>query len=151
DVRPRAMRKHMTLRSLFVSLFVINFASSAFAQTNCNRPPATLVAPADGAKSVASPVTFTWTPGETAVSYEVWASFNLGDFAPLGTTPTTKLMAVVDPDTTVEWYVVANYTACSTPSKHSIFSTGACSLAAATLLTPQEGAANVGSPVQFSW
>ncbi|HKO01493.1 MAG TPA: hypothetical protein VJ032_07370, partial [Thermoanaerobaculia bacterium] len=49
---------------------------SAFAA--CPTQPAQLVAPANGATNIASPVLFDWNDVPNATSYRLWASFSGG-------------------------------------------------------------------------
>ncbi|MDP9362046.1 MAG: hypothetical protein M3P29_11400, partial [Acidobacteriota bacterium] len=126
-------------------------AISARAQNACNHPTPSLVAPANGATDVTSPVTFAWTAAPGALGYEVWASFDGGDYQELGGTSETQLLADLDPDIDVEWYVVTNFNECKNESPHAKFHSAGCGSSAATLVSPPGGATMVSSPVRFAW
>ena len=116
---------------------------------------ATLLTPANGATNLASPVTFHWSAVPNATSYRVIASF--GNSAPfsLGTTTTTTLSADV-PAGSGNWLVQTVFgEECPTTlsdRRNLTVTTGAtCNNAAPQLVTPPNGATNVGSPVNFQW
>lgn len=138
---------HFRIASVLVALLVTG--ARTFAQT-CPFPAPTVVEPAAGARSVATPVTFSWTAVASAIDYEVWASFAGAGFERLEITKETRLFDDVPPAISVEWYVVANFTTCSTRSAAATFTTGACDPPPAELMTPGDGAQS-GSPVTFAW
>ena len=116
---------------------------------------ATLLSPANGATNLASPVTFHWNAVPKATSYRVIASF--GNSAPfsLGTTTTTTLSADV-PAGSGNWLVQAVFgencpTTLSDRRTLTVTTGATCSNAAPQLVTPPDGATNVGSPVTFQW
>lgn len=139
---------HMLRRALLAS--ALAFATTALAQTPCPFPAPTLVAPPNGATGVRTPVTFEWTRSPGAVNYEVWASFDDEEVERLEAVTSTTLFDDVPPHTSVEWYVVANFTTCSVRSAKASFTTGDCDPPATTLIAPAD-AATIGSPVDFEW
>ena len=124
---------------------------SGRAQNACNHPTPSLVAPSNGATGVTSPVTFTWTATPGALGYEVWASVDGGGYEQVGGTGETQLVADLDPDIDVEWYVVTNFAECKNESTHAKFHSAACGSSAAVLVSPPDGATLVSSPVRFAW
>jgi Viral BACON domain len=116
---------------------------------------ATLLSPANGATNLASPVTFHWNAVPNATSYRVLASFGDSEPFSLGTTTTTTLSADV-PTGSGNWLVQTVFGAeCPTTlsdRRNLTVTTGAtCNKAAPQLVTPSNGATNVGSPVTFQW
>ncbi len=134
----------------FVALAFL-LLTGTFAYAQCPTDVPTLSSPPSGATGVTSPVTFEWTAVPNAVGYKVWASFNGAEFDELGETEDANLVAALDPDTTVEWYVVTVFAGeCTTSSGHASFTTAGCGSATATLFTPQNGGV-ASAPVQFAW
>jgi hypothetical protein len=120
-----------------------------------NPGKATLIAPAQNANNLSSPVTFQWNAVPNATGYRVLAAF--GNAAPesLGITTSTQLTADV-PAGTGYWIVQTFFgDRCqSTLSERRTLTvaTGAtCTGAAPQLIAPANGAANVASAVEFRW
>jgi hypothetical protein len=136
-------------RLLLTALLLLPPAA-AIAQNNCPHPAAVPQSPANGAKGVTSPVTFTWGAVPAALGYEVWASEGGGEFDVIGGTSDTQIVEDMPPETEVEWYVVTNFADCKNQSVHVKFTTSVCANASAVLITPPNNA-NTSSPVEFSW
>jgi hypothetical protein len=116
---------------------------------------ATLLSPANGATNLASPVTFHWNAVPNATSYRVLASFGNSEPFSLGTTTTTTLSADV-PAGSGNWLVQTVFgedcpTTLSDRRTLTVTTGATCSGAAPQLVTPPNGATNVGSPVTFQW
>ncbi|MBK5260644.1 MAG: putative Ig domain-containing protein, partial [Thermoanaerobaculia bacterium] len=124
--------------------------------SNCPTNPGSpvTISPTQGARDVTSPVLFQWSAVSGATLYRVMASLNEGAYVALGTTAATQLSASV-PAGPVTWYVEALFGDCpsTVSNKASFTAVGAaqCNNSAATLIAPANGAANVASPVVFSW
>ncbi|MEO6259164.1 MAG: hypothetical protein ABIP63_02400 [Thermoanaerobaculia bacterium] len=117
----------------------------------CDRRPPLLVGPEQGAVSLVSPVTFSWTPVPRAASYKVWASVDGQEPSVIGATTQSRLTASV-PAGIVRWYVEASFDACpslrsSIDSFSVLKSAPACSAPARPLVTAP---AQVGSGTPFT-
>ncbi|HEX8154676.1 MAG TPA: hypothetical protein VF698_16200, partial [Thermoanaerobaculia bacterium] len=97
---------------------------------SCNTAPPQLLAPIGGA-TVASTVTFTWTPVAGAASYDVFTVSN-GTTVKIGTTSATSL-AFDLPDGPLTWYVVANGVSGCGPLQSAPAAIGVCNVPAAPL------------------
>ncbi|HLJ74895.1 MAG TPA: hypothetical protein VKU62_09945, partial [Thermoanaerobaculia bacterium] len=124
---------------------------------SCPQNPSspTLTAPANGANSVSSPVTLSWTGVVGASGYRVFAAINGATPLDLGTTTFTQV-SVPLPQGSVTWYVEAQFPSC--PSTFSRFSTftvtkgAACSTTPTTLVAPANGSTiQTTSAVTFQW
>lgn len=119
----------------------------------CNTTPPTLIAPADGASNVASPVTFTWSAVPGANNYRLWVAFGDDNFEFYGETEGTSLARLV-PKGTIRWAVVAELAACpdvrSATSTFTVTDGTSCPDASIDLLTPADNA-TVASPVHLTW
>ncbi|MDP9362047.1 MAG: hypothetical protein M3P29_11405 [Acidobacteriota bacterium] len=120
--------------------------------TACGTTPATLLAPANNATGLSSPVTFQWTPVKGASGYKLYIAQanNSGDLA--GTTTATSLTTLV-PGGTLTWWVVTTFAGCpDVVSAKGTFTSGTQTTcgATATLTSPADGA-TVTSPVTLSW
>ncbi|HVS31223.1 MAG TPA: hypothetical protein VMS98_07185 [Thermoanaerobaculia bacterium] len=127
----------------------------------CSLSPAKtrLVAPANGASGVVSPVTFEWGAVSGATGYNLFALVDTGSLLEsskpqlLGSTPDTKFSAPV-PEGTITWYVETLFGKCpSSISESFTFKSASatrCDNPATTLSAPV-GNASVSSPVTFSW
>jgi len=114
-----------------------------------------IVAPADGATNVGSPVKLQWTAVNQATSYRVFGSIDGATPVFLGATTSTTLTVAV-PTGVALWYVEAQFgDRCpSTFSPRATFTVsagGACSNDAASLIAPANGAGNVETPTKFQW
>lgn len=113
----------------------------------------TLVAPANGASNVSSPVSFSWSPVVGAAAYRIYVQVPGQPLAILGTTSFAAAQFPF-PSGTVSWFVEAMFPDCpSTFSKVSTFtvtSGSLCSTTGTTLVAPANGA-TVNSPVTFQW
>jgi len=141
------------------SFLMMVWAASVFAQTapSCPTQAAVLIAPADGASNVTSPVTFDWNDVPGATSYRLLASFGGGQPNAIAVTRDSQYSISV-PAGPVEWWVVALAQNCPfTTSSHFRFtaagSTASCppNLSAPALTAPANGATNVSSPVTLAW
>ncbi|MGH9143247.1 MAG: hypothetical protein ACRD2I_19105, partial [Vicinamibacterales bacterium] len=136
----------------------IKTSSSVFSFTvaptvSCPTTPATLIAPANNATNVASPVTFQWTAVSGATGYKLYiaeAGDDSGDLA--GTTTFTSLTRLV-PDGNVTWWVATSFANCpDVVSAKSTFVSGVQAVCGiATTLTAPADNATVTSPLTFSW
>lgn len=131
--------------AILLGLLVLDARAQA-----CPFPPPVLLSPADGATAVRTPVAFSWTASAGAIQYEVWASFNGGPDEKLETTTDLRLFDDVPPRSSIQWYVVANFTQCSIRSATARFTTAGCDPPLAELLSPAPDSSS-GSPVTFSW
>ena len=85
-------------------------------QDACDHRQPLLLAPAQGAASLVSPVTFAWTAVAKATAYRVWAGVDGQDASVVGTTAQSRLTSSL-PAGIVRWYVEATFDSC--PSVHS--------------------------------
>lgn len=119
---------------------------------NCPTAGLQLIAPADKAPSVTSPVTFTWTSVPGASVYVVFARHNDGSVTAIGQTTATQLEKKL-PDGTFEWFVAALFASC--PPLESVRNTFTipvvCDSARPVLIVPHDDAVGLTSPVQFAW
>jgi hypothetical protein len=119
----------------------------------CSTTPATLIAPANGATGLKSPVTFQWTPVTGATGYKLFIAQgnDSGDLAGASTSSTSLTTLV--PDGALTWWIVTTFAGCpDITSAKSAFISGTettCG-ATATLSAPADGA-TVNSPVTLSW
>lgn len=122
--------------------------------SNCSGSGPSILAPANGATSVTSPVTFSWTDVPRATNYRVFASINGGSVQLLGRSSDPTLKKAV-PSGTIVWFVEAAFDGCaathSSPSRFTVPSAGNCPKTRPQLLFPADGDTNVASPVTFSW
>lgn len=139
------------------STFSTHFHFTTVASAGCpDSPPAPqIIAPADGAAGLASPVTFQWSAVPGASMYKVVATPNGGTSFVVGSTQVTQMTAPL-PVGTFTWDVVADFGGgcAQTTSKRATFTvaTGtACSNSPATLVAPPNNATGVKSPVDFIW
>ncbi|MCU1350179.1 MAG: domain containing protein, partial [Acidobacteria bacterium] len=126
------------------------------AGANCAGIPPSLIAPADGAANVASPVTFSWSTVAGASQYELWIANGGGSPSLAGSTPSTSLTLTV-PGGELTWYVIADFAedGCtplvSAQRRFNVTGGTNCGThGAPSLLAPNPGA-NVPSPVTFQW
>jgi len=128
------------------------FTLSVSTGAACSTTPATLLAPANSATGLTSPVTFKWTavPGASGYKLYIAQGTDAGDLA--GTTTTTSLSTLV-PDGAVTWWVATTFAGCpDVMSAKSTFTAGTqASCGAVTTLTSPADGATVSSPVTLSW
>ena len=119
---------------------------------NCPTNGPVLVAPANNAQNVASPVTFDWNPVPGAIGYGVFAKHNDGPSTQLAETTATQLQRKL-PEGAIEWFVVAVFAACPpVESSHNMFTVAPqCDNRRPVLVVPHDGAVGLTSPVQFAW
>ena len=121
---------------------------------NCTTDTANLIAPANGATNVTSPVEFSWSAVNGAVRYVVIARNASGSAVSLGETSETHLARRL-PAATVEWWMVTFFAGCPPrESSHFTFTIPQppeCTNRPPLLLTPQNQSRNVTAPVTFSW
>jgi hypothetical protein len=116
--------------------------------TTCNNAPPTLLAPANGATGVASPVDFQWSDVPGATKYTLFIGSDAA-----GDTTGHDLTRIV-PAGATSWYVVASFAGCpDVKSAVSSFTippaTTSCN-GAVTILAPAANA-SLPSPVTFQW
>lgn len=121
--------------------------------TNPDAPK--IIAPADGATNLTSPVTFSWSAVTGATSYSVFGtSAAAAETFLIGTSTSTQLTAAV-PSGTLTWAVKALFGDCpistlSSRATITIVSGRTCPTTAPTLTSPANGA-STSSPVTFKW
>jgi hypothetical protein len=120
----------------------------------CGTAVPTLVAPADGATNITSPVDFVWNPVSGAARYRLFVKIGNDTPTPIAETDETHFVKAMK-EGTIEWWVVAFFPGCPpAESAHSTFtipSDPTCNNPAPTLLTPPDDAQDLASPVHFSW
>ncbi|HJT18661.1 MAG TPA: hypothetical protein VJ853_14795 [Thermoanaerobaculia bacterium] len=118
-----------------------------------------LIAPANNATNIASPVLFDWNDVPNATGYRVWAAFNGGNANVIALTTDSEYSINV-PAGPIEWWVDAlGDSSCTTvaTSQHFHFTavggTGSCpqNPSSPNLLTPAANATGLASPVALSW
>lgn len=120
--------------------------------TTCGTAVPQLLAPADGATNIDSPVTLEWSPLSGATGYVVFVK--RGDDAPtkIAETADTQVTTRV-PEGTIQWAVVAYFVGCP-PLQSKTFTfttkTSTCDNKRALLHTPGDGEVTT-SPVRVSW
>jgi hypothetical protein len=123
--------------------------------SNCDAHVApTPIAPAANV-TTKTPVQFSWTAAPGAVAYQVWKASNNQPFDDVGLTKETTLTKEM-PVGNTSWFVVAFFDGCpALPSARTSFvvtsDTPRCSNEAPAIVTPNDGAQNVGSPVVLTW
>ncbi len=132
-------------------------ATAARAQNACPATPPTLIAPADNASAVSSPVEFRWnalaTGGAELIAYRVHVYLQSGEDVVVAETKETMAIAPLPPGTH-RWAVEAALAGCpSLVSAKNGFSVTlqTCPQSGPQLLAPPDGATGVASPVTFSW
>lgn len=119
-----------------------------------NPGKATLVSPAAGAANLVSPVTFDWNAVPNATGYRVLTIIGDDDLVPLFTTETNATLSL--PAGNGFWVVQTFFGEdCSTTLSErralSVAQGASCDNAAPLLLSPQNNAGDVASPVLFKW
>lgn len=135
-----------------VSSQTVSFRVPDTVATCSSAAPSTLT-PANGASSVSSPVTFSWTPVADANEYRVFASINGGALQLIGKTGDVTLTKSI-PAGSIVWFVEAAFKGCAaTHSAVARFTIpqSTCPKQKPQLLTPPDGTTNATSPVTFSW
>ena len=121
---------------------------------SCQPDKPLLITPRDGADTISSPVTFSWSPVSGGIRYIVVIKTANGSASPIGETADTSLTRPVPPGT-AEWWVVAFRSSCDpVESAHGTFTVPAppsCDARPPVLLSPLDGAPKVSSPVRFAW
>ncbi|MBV8518549.1 MAG: DUF11 domain-containing protein [Acidobacteria bacterium] len=117
---------------------------------NCTSVPPSLVAPADGATNLTSPVTFTWSPVSGAAEYELWLDDQLA-----GST-TSATLTHVAPSGTNHWFVVARFTSgcdalTSATRTFDVTPNANCDAHTKTQITAPALNSTINAPVTFSW
>ena len=120
----------------------------------CSGIAPAILTPPNGATSVTSPVTFSWTAVPGATNYRAFASINGGDVQLLGRTNDVTLKKAVPPGT-VAWFVEAAFNGCaathSTLARFTVPQANSCPKVKPQLISPADDDASVSSPVTFSW
>jgi hypothetical protein len=120
---------------------------------NCGTDVPQLVAPANGANNVSSPVKLDWNPVSAAVDYVVFIRHNGGAITPIGESTNSDLTKRL-PEGSFEWWVVAFFAGCPpVQSQHATFTIppATCSNRAPILMGPIDGATGLTSPVHMTW
>ena len=138
-------------------------SDDAFGQVALHRPARrrtcvndapVLVAPADGATNLDSPVRFDWNPVSNAAGYLLVIRSKDGSPTALAETSTRTSVTKAVSEGLNEWWVVAFFNGCPpVESKHQFFTVTetACDDVRPILFAPAEGAAGLASPVHFEW
>ncbi|HEY0144377.1 MAG TPA: hypothetical protein VGF48_26070 [Thermoanaerobaculia bacterium] len=121
---------------------------------SCSTTPPLLLAPANGASNVASPVQFQWREVAGAARYHLFVSVDGGPVALLATTTGTTHQATLN-GSSVLWAVAAAFdNNCSDvrsePARFNLAG-AACSTTGPQLLEPANNATDVASPVKLKW
>jgi hypothetical protein len=121
----------------------------------CPTKSTTLVSPANGATGVANPVDLDWADVDGAAAYRVLVGVNGGTPTAIGLTSDSHLSTTIQSGT-IEWYVETIFsTQCpAVASPHFTFTIAAtptCSTTAPAIVSPQDGATNLASPVTLQW
>jgi len=121
--------------------------------SNCPSP-STLIAPANGATGVLSPVSLQWSGVANATSYDVYLSVDGSAGTITGSTAGTSLFVNL-PSGSIAWFVVAHVPNCgdlTSATSHFTITPGAnCGThSTPTLIAPAQNATAL-SPVAFSW
>lgn len=118
---------------------------------NCPDDPAQLIAPANGATNVASPLDFVWAPVSGALKYVVFAQANDGAPTAIGATNDTHLFHAMPPGV-IRWWVLTFFSGCDPlESEHARFTVArnaACDNRRPILLLPED---RTQSPIGFQW
>ena len=121
---------------------------------NCSGAAPAIIAPANGSKSVSSPVIFSWTSAPGATNYRVFGSIDGGAVQLIGRTGELTLKKAI-PQGSVVWFVEAAFDGCAAThselGRFSVPPASNCPKTKPQLLTPGDGDANVAAPVTFSW
>jgi hypothetical protein len=132
------------------------FSFTVAPTTACPTSPATLTKPANNT-TVDTPVSFDWTDVSGATFYKVFASVNGGAAAVLAVTRDSHYEGSLPAGASVDWWIETGADNC-TPiaSAHSHFNVTSAAVcpsnpAAATILSPANGATGLTSPVTFEW
>ncbi|MFL6247938.1 MAG: BACON domain-containing protein [Thermoanaerobaculia bacterium] len=119
----------------------------------CTGTSPQLIAPANGATNVASPVVFTFTDIPDAVTYRLFVAAGNDEFSFYGETTENSLERFV-PAGPVKWFVVAKFAACpevrSATSSFIAAGRTECPQALMALLLPSQNATTT-SPVHMAW
>jgi hypothetical protein len=121
---------------------------------NCSANGAVLVAPADNATDVTSPIDFGWNAVSGAVRYVLIVRVNDGAPTAIARTTSTSFTHAMPPGR-IEWWVVTFFAACEpAESAHFRFTVArsqTCDNRKPILLLPRERGADTTSPVHFQW
>jgi hypothetical protein len=123
--------------------------------STCPTKSTTLTSPANGATDIKNSVDLDWTDVDGAVSYRVLVGVNGGTPTAIGVTSDSHLSTTIQSGT-IEWYVETIFsTQCpAVASSHFTFTiaaTATCNTTAPTIVSPQDGATNLASPVTLQW
>jgi hypothetical protein len=119
-----------------------------------NPGTAALIEPADGAASLSSPVTLSWTAVPGAMAYRIIATVN--GAVQLHPTLQTSLQLTFNAAATVFWQVEAIFgggcpTTLSSRRTFIVAAPTACNNQPPVLTEPENGESDVASPVHFEW
>jgi len=121
---------------------------------NCPSTPPTLIAPANGATGVLSPVSLQWSAVTNATGYDVFTSVDGAAATLAGSTAGTSLFINL-PSGSITWFVVAHVPNCgnlaSATAQFTITPGANCGTHAAPVLLAPAQNATVTSPATFSW
>ncbi len=146
------------VQAMFASCPPVESSRNTFTMAttpSCGAAPPALTTPADGATSIALPVTFSWTAVSGASGYRLWASIADDSAKVIAAVRDTFVTTPVPPGK-VEWYVEATFANCpsvfSTHFRFTVSTVATCGDTVPPALTsPPNGTANVSSPVTFQW
>lgn len=134
------------------STFSARQSFSVTSPTVCNNAPATLIAPANNATDVASPVTFRWNAVPGAIGYRLFVAASGAAPNVIAVTTETSATRLV-PQGTLTWWVDTAFAGCR--DEHSAelrFTVGSASSCGNTItLTAPANGATVGPLVTFTW
>jgi uncharacterized repeat protein (TIGR01451 family) len=123
------------------------------ASDECSEQAPLLIAPANGATALQSPVTFQWGGVTGATEYRVWVASEDSFPIVVGRTSATSLTASV-PSGVLTWHIQALFDGCppniSEQRTLSVTPREPCPTGLPTLMAPEAGS-QTGSPVTFEW
>ena len=118
----------------------------------CSNSPTALIAPANNASNITSPVTFQWSKVAGAIAYKLFVLTSAAVPDLIGTTTDTSLVRLVS-EGAVTWWVDTSFAGCpdvrSVQFRFTVAPSNSCAGSIA-LLTPANGS-TVASPVTMAW
>jgi hypothetical protein len=121
----------------------------------CNISKPVLVAPADGATNVNSPVTFVWNAVPETDHYRVFVSLDGGEFVQIADTDDVTSITRALPSGSYRWFTDAVLEGCaavrSAISRFTIPRAQNCASDAPQLLAPADGATLADAQVALAW
>jgi hypothetical protein len=145
------------VQALFPNCPVTESARNAItisSASTCPTSAPSLLSPANGSTNVTNPVQLDWTDVDGASSYRVLVGVDGGTPTAIGVTSDSHLSTTIQSGT-IEWYVEAIFsTQCpAVASPHFTFTIpmSNCNTTAPAIVSPQDGATNLASPVMLQW